>query len=381
MCGKRVLYIEQTNFIDFPAGGTTTFANALVSTAAVDFLLVGICEDTSTVGHTRTVQIGGRNFDFFGLVSKDELKRSRMPARLTLLMRALKYGKSIRAMEYDVSFSRTPQFALLGRTLNLKSLCFVFAGLANSVSISKFKYLRVFAALYEWLLIKSLKDVAVRIGAAASPEDILEYQEKTGLKSLEFFPTFVDSSNFAPSNAVTSALSLDEYPRIAVVGKLIETKGWRLVLQVATELRASGTKFGLSFIGDGPDKSAIVEEVTSRGLGDCVKVEGAVGRDAMPAVYHRFNTLLITSEFEGWSNALLEALASGLTVISTKVSGHQLISSNPGCGYVLQSRNANEVVAIIRGMRIQFPNECSCKAAQEFSVEKLGGRFIEFIRA
>jgi len=76
----------------------------------------------------------------------------------------------------------------------------------------------------------------------------------------------------------------------------------------------------LVIVGDGPLRQALADEIVALGLGDSVWLTGA--RADVPALMNAFDVFVLPSINEGISNTTLEAMASGLPVVATRVGGN-----------------------------------------------------------
>lgn len=104
---------------------------------------------------------------------------------------------------------------------------------------------------------------------------------------------------------------------IGTAGRLYEVKNHWLLLRAAERARAAGHRWRFHFAGDGPLRSAYASFIRDKGLSEQVCLHGRV--DDMAPFYRALDVYVLTSRSEGHPNALLEALASGLPVISTPV--------------------------------------------------------------
>lgn len=83
----------------------------------------------------------------------------------------------------------------------------------------------------------------------------------------------------------------------------------------------------LVLVGDGPLKADIEREVSAAQLGEHVWVAGA--RGDIPEILRSLDIFVLPSLGEGISNTILEAMASGLPVIATRVGGNpELVVEN-----------------------------------------------------
>ena len=110
---------------------------------------------------------------------------------------------------------------------------------------------------------------------------------------------------------------------VGCVGNYKPGKGHRELLEVATDLRERFPRLRWCFVGDGPLRTWLQDEVSRRGL-DAVIVLHSGERDARH-LYGAFDIAVQASDSEGLPNAVLEAAAAGLPIVATAVGGTQEI--------------------------------------------------------
>ena len=82
-----------------------------------------------------------------------------------------------------------------------------------------------------------------------------------------------------------------------------------------------GRDLRLILSGIGPDVAAVGDRVEWLGLGDRVELAGYSSYAEAPCVYRRGDLFVSPTYSEGFSNTILEAMASGLPVVSTRAVG------------------------------------------------------------
>ena len=103
---------------------------------------------------------------------------------------------------------------------------------------------------------------------------------------------------------------------IVSVGRLDnKQKRYDIMLEAFDEFRKNHPEYMLKIYGDGSDKHYIIETIKSMGLEECVKLEG-ITKTPMKEISNQ-GIFIITSDYEGISNALLEAMAVGMPCVST----------------------------------------------------------------
>jgi glycosyltransferase involved in cell wall biosynthesis len=169
---------------------------------------------------------------------------------------------------------------------------------------------------------------------------------------------------------------------ILAAGRLVEKKGFRYLIEACGLLRDRGLNCRCQIVGDGPEGPALEQEITARNLTDRVLLCGPKPREdvmelmsraavfALPAVVSHSN------DRDALPTVLLEALALGLPVISTEMSGIPEIIEHRNEGLLVPERNARELASAIEELLIhpelcrRLAAEGRKKAEREFDVSK-----------
>jgi GalNAc-alpha-(1->4)-GalNAc-alpha-(1->3)-diNAcBac-PP-undecaprenol alpha-1,4-N-acetyl-D-galactosaminyltransferase len=121
----------------------------------------------------------------------------------------------------------------------------------------------------------------------------------------------------APSNEAEKRQRRDSAasPRqIVAMGRLAPQKGFDLLIEAFARISERFPQWSLTILGEGPQRRALEELVVQRGLKDRVRLPGWEPEPI--AVLRQSELFVLSSRFEGFPNALLEAMAAGLAVIS-----------------------------------------------------------------
>lgn len=115
--------------------------------------------------------------------------------------------------------------------------------------------------------------------------------------------------------------------RILAAGRLVEKKGFRHLLAACAELQQQGFPFQATILGDGPQGRALVALRRTLGLQDVLALEGWVNQEdlrrglAWADVFCCPSVMAADGDRDGLPNVLLEAMASGLPVVASRLSG------------------------------------------------------------
>ncbi len=105
--------------------------------------------------------------------------------------------------------------------------------------------------------------------------------------------------------------------RAIAVGALIPRKGHDVVIRAVAALPG----VTLEIAGEGPERAALTALIAALGVGDRVRLLGAVPHDDLPKRIAAADVMALASSSEGLANAWVEALACGTPVVVTPAGG------------------------------------------------------------
>lgn len=126
------------------------------------------------------------------------------------------------------------------------------------------------------------------------------------------------------------------------VGRLVPKKGFDLLIDAVSELRAGGSDIECVIVGDGELRAELAARIDELGLADAVTMVGAATQDVVQK-WMREAALLVASCVVGpdgnqdaLPTVLVEALGAGLPAISTAVAGIPEIISDGRQGLIVE---------------------------------------------
>ena len=138
----------------------------------------------------------------------------------------------------------------------------------------------------------------------------------------DIIPMGVDLDKFRPEPAA----SKDKFTFL-FVGKFVEKKGLKFLLEAADIMKKETDDFRINIIGGGHDEPYYKDYMLKKGLNKHIQFLGWVNHDKISSLYNESDALVVPSVFdrkgetEGMPVVILEALACGIPVISSRISG------------------------------------------------------------
>ncbi len=156
----------------------------------------------------------------------------------------------------------------------------------------------------------------------------------------------VDTQIFRPSPARPESGSIC----ILTVGRLHYQKAIDVLLRAfAAIVEPQRAQIRLVIVGDGPEKSSLLDLARQLSIAEQVDFLGWVDRTQLPELYRQADIFAFPSRDEGMPNAVLEAMASGLPVVATPVPGiEELVTSDETGLIVPMEDHASLAAALLR---------------------------------
>lgn len=142
----------------------------------------------------------------------------------------------------------------------------------------------------------------------------------------------VDTRHFQPPDAERNASELEVAGQsrplvLCCIGTLHEVKGQRFLIEACRLLSETGVVLQCHFIGDGPDRAALMQQSVDAGLLDSITFHGQQTRAEVASLLQEADVVVAPSvpssdgRREGIPVALMEAMATGIPVVASRLSG------------------------------------------------------------
>lgn len=189
------------------------------------------------------------------------------------------------------------------------------------------------------------------------------------VKPIEVIHNFVDTARFRrkPIDAFRQVLAPKGEKILVHASNFRKIKRVQDVVRIFAAVRAQ-VPAKLLFIGDGPERSTAEELSRELGVFDCVRFVGK--QDQIEDILSIADLFLLTSEYESFGLAALEAMAAGVPVISTHAGGLGEVNINGQTGFTCEvgdvasmSAHAIELLQDDRMLQ-EFRTQARAQAAQ-----------------
>ena len=175
--------------------------------------------------------------------------------------------------------------------------------------------------------------------------------------------------------------------RLVTTGSLIWRKGMEYALSSIRKLRDRGVRVRFEIIGDGPERQRVLYTTHDLGLQDCVRLHGRLRPEEVLQRLQQADAFLLSSLSEGISNAVLEAMACGLPVVTTDCGGMREAVTDGVEGFVVPVRDAEAMAAALLrlavdvGLRQRIGAAARARIVREFSLNRQIAQWLELFRS
>lgn len=167
--------------------------------------------------------------------------------------------------------------------------------------------------------------------------------------------------------------------RLLAVGRLVEQKGFDLLIEAFARLAPDFPTWDLVIVGEGPLRAQLHAQITQAGLQDRVFLAGSVGN--IGAWYAACDVYVMSSRFEGFGNTLAEALSCGLPAVSFDCETGPSDIIRPGLDGLLVP--PGDVKALASALSLLMADEDlrgrfalrAVEARERFSLDRIAGQW------
>jgi len=333
-------------------GGIDSFVRGMLchADADIEFELIGLTTDplARPVGRWTTIELGGRQISFYPLFAmSDGGRQPRIPASLTFAFRSWRHLPKLHGdiLEFHTLWCALP-FVREQRPI----ACVVhndMAVLTKGKSDIRWRH-------FPWLYFQIEKFLIHHIDIlhTFSSPALERYKNAFSLLADRFYftPTWADTGIFfAPEEderervraEFESAWGVTPDSRVLIaVGRIDAQKDPRLMLEAFSVVARKRADVFLVWVGDGVMAEEIRALAEELGVGNKVRFAGLQPREIVAKWLRAADLYLLSSVYEGMPMAALEALASGVPVVTTDVGEVRRMVRDGVNGVVVSDRDA-----------------------------------------
>jgi colanic acid/amylovoran biosynthesis glycosyltransferase len=140
---------------------------------------------------------------------------------------------------------------------------------------------------------------------------------------------------------------------ILAVGRLIEKKGFVYLIRACKALADKGLLHRCDIVGEGREEGSLKSEIKKLGLGDRVQLAGAWPQERVADALSRYSAFALPciratdGNMDALPTVLLEAMASGCPIVSTRLSGIPEIVDDGRSGLLVEPNDDNALATAL----------------------------------
>lgn len=393
----RVVVIADCDFIDKPLGGVVSLLHNMLSVqgdGSVEFSLVGIgfdSRETEGVWQHKTIQ--GQTYRWMPVYISPKAKEdTRFPLRFRLVFGVRRYLRVIDLKEFDVAYIHSAETALALPSRDLPLVCHIHCDPLLTITRSRFPLLRIraFVSLYNKIIYRTFDRVTGIIWAANAcrreyyrrlgVDGVRRWDEKSTVVYSSVDPVMMGNEDDAPP--ISQCTKFQGKKRLVTISRLSEVKHVDFLIQVFAALKNVYQDIEFNIAGEGECEATLKELSSSLGCSDDVRFLGNLSKLQLVKLLKKMDVFVFASESEAMSLVVLESMASGVPVVSTRVGDLDRVI-NESTGVVVEERDVDvfskAVASVLEKGKDAYRYAC-ISAAQQFSAVKMRHNIEEFIR-
>jgi len=341
-------------------------------------MIVNAANYFSAAGHDVSVVLMKPEGEYIGLLDKKVKVIYFKSVDKMKLFRC--FSSILREEQFDLLFTATPSlntFTVIGRFLARVRTKIVISERNNTVvffkksslTLSKLTFLTI-PLLYRFAdaivaVSKGLADSLKKVALIPAEKIHVIYNPAWSPQLEEQAVTHVSHEWFESPGV----------PVIITAGRLVPAKNHALLIDAIALLRKN-IRVRLIIIGDGVLKPSLQKKIDDMNLQDCIRLEGF---KLNPVSWmNKADLFVLSSDYEGFGNVLVEALAAGLTIVSTDCDFGPSEILEGGYGYLSPVGDAEALASEIEhGLQAPIDKQRLKERAKEFGTEQIMRRYSE----
>ncbi len=226
----------------------------------------------------------------------------------------------------------------------LRGIPFIISLHGSDIYIARKK--RYFGMVAAWVFHQAT-------GVTACSSELKLHAEQLGARNtVHLIPWGADPNVFKPSEnrqALRAKYKWEDKVVIISLGRLVYKKGFQILIQAFSSIRAKHTRVMMIIGGDGPLASELNTLAQSLGISDSIDFIGRIPWYAVPELLAAADIFVLPSVRDAYGNldglptVLLEAMGCGLATIASDIGGVPLVIRDHENGLLVASGSADEI--------------------------------------
>lgn len=213
----------------------------------------------------------------------------------------------------------------------------ILARVKIKISWEVYTHSRKLRHLLAYKLIYKIIDVVVTVSENTKKAIISEGKVNPSKVTTIHYGVDLTKYNRLNGHSKRDELNLSNHRIVGVVARLTDQKGHSYLIEAAPQIVKEFPDVCFVFVGDGPLRQLLEDQVHSLGLESHFIFLGY--RSDIKELLNSFDIFVLPSLFEGLPNVVLEAMACSKPVVATAVAGTPEAVIDGKTGYLVPSQN------------------------------------------
>jgi glycosyltransferase involved in cell wall biosynthesis len=212
-------------------------------------------------------------------------------------------------------------------------------------------FLQILNPLFYLLSKLTLQKAKIIIVINQKTKDILRHN---GIKEKKIIiiPPGIDINKF---RYISYSSKKSKAIELLATGYLLNRKGFDCILEAIANIVSTNKNIFLTIVGDGPQMENLKKKTDKLKIDKYVRFAGFVPNKDINTYYEKSHIYLNMSYAEGFATVCLEAMASGLAIISSKVGGFEDAIQDGVNGYLINKGDsealANKINYLVENVK------------------------------